>query len=417
MSDEQQQASSAPARYVRYGLIALLFFGTALNYLDRQVLGLLKPTMQAEFEWTDSQFSYFGTVFQIATAIALLGVGWFVDRFGVRFAYGLGVALWSLAGMGHAAAASVNQFVVARISLAVAESVNTPAAYKATAMYLPLRERSIAIGVINSASNIGAILAPLSVPYIAYVYGWHAAFLVTGALGFVWLAFWALGTRNLRPLGEMAKTGPDQKGPPWRELLRERRTWAIAGAKLFIDLVWFFVLFWLPGFFQKQFGLGQLELGPPTAVAFTLAAIGSLTSGMLFPLLLRRGMDANGARKASMLFYAVMVLPLPLAMIAPNEWVAALIIGLALFAHQGFSTNVFGMSADIIPARQVGSVLAIGALAGNLSGAAMIAFTGWALDAGLGYSPMFVMCASAYLLALGWIHLMQPRLVVVNDAE
>lgn len=417
MSDEQQQASSAPARYVRYGLIALLFFGTALNYLDRQVLGLLKPTMQAEFDWTDSQFSYFGTVFQIATAIALLGVGWFVDRFGVRFAYGLGVALWSLAGMGHAAAASVNQFVVARISLAVAESVNTPAAYKATAMYLPLRERSIAIGVINSASNIGAILAPLSVPYIAYVYGWHAAFLVTGALGFVWLAFWALGTRNLRPLGEMAKTGPDQKGPPWRELLRERRTWAIAGAKLFIDLVWFFVLFWLPGFFQKQFGLGQLELGPPTAVAFTLAAIGSLTSGMLFPLLLRRGMDANGARKASMLFYAVMVLPLPLAMIAPNEWVAALIIGLALFAHQGFSTNVFGMSADIIPARQVGSVLAIGALAGNLSGAAMIAFTGWALDAGLGYSPMFVMCASAYLLALGWIHLMQPRLVVVNDAE
>ena len=411
MSDEQQQASSAPARYVRYGLIALLFFGTALNYLDRQVLGLLKPTMQAEFDWTDSQFSYFGTVFQIATAIALLGVGWFVDRFGVRFAYGLGVALWSLAGMGHAAAASVNQFVVARISLAVAESVNTPAAYKATAMYLPLRERSIAIGVINSASNIGAILAPLSVPYIAYVYGWHAAFLVTGALGFVWLAFWALGTRNLRPLGEMAKTGPDQKGPPWRELLRERRTWAIAGAKLFIDLVWFFVLFWLPGFFQKQFGLGQLELGPPTAVAFTLAAIGSLTSGMLFPLLLRRGMDANGARKASMLFYAVM------AMIAPNEWVAALIIGLALFAHQGFSTNVFGMSADIIPARQVGSVLAIGALAGNLSGAAMIAFTGWALDAGLGYSPMFVMCASAYLLALGWIHLMQPRLVVVNDAE
>lgn len=417
MSEEQQQASSASARYVRYGLIALLFFGTALNYLDRQVLGLLKPTMQAEFNWTDSQFSYFGTVFQIATAIALLGVGWFVDRFGVRFAYGLGVALWSLAGMGHAAAASVNQFVVARISLAVAESVNTPAAYKATAMYLPLRERSIAIGVINSASNIGAILAPLSVPYIAYVYGWHAAFLVTGALGFVWLAFWALGTRNLQPLGEMAKVGPDQKGPPWRELLRERRTWAIAGAKLFIDLVWFFVLFWLPGFFQKQYGLGQLELGPPTAVAFTLAAIGSLTSGMLFPLLLRRGMDANGARKASMLFYAVMVLPLPLAMIAPNEWVAALIIGLALFAHQGFSTNVFGMSADIIPARQVGSVLAIGALAGNLSGAAMIAFTGWALDAGLGYSPMFVMCASAYLLALGWIHLMQPRLVVVNDAE
>jgi ACS family hexuronate transporter-like MFS transporter len=412
------QQSDAALRYVRYGLIALLFFGTALNYLDRQVLALLKPTLQVEFGWTDREFGHFGSAFQIATAAALLGIGWFIDRFGVRFGYGLAVAVWSIAGMGHAFASTVSQFVVARVTLAVAESVNTPAAMKSAATYLPVRERSIGIGVINSASNIGAILAPLTVPWIAITYGWQEAFIITGALGFVWLIFWWLGTSKLQPIGQAAEqVDRSAKGPPWSELLRERRTWAVAGAKLLTDLVWWFILFWAPDFFARQFGLGQAEIGGPTALVYAMAAVGALTSGMLFPVLLGRGLSANSARKGSMFFYSLMILPIPLALYAPNEWVAALIIGLALFAHQGFSTNIFGMTADIIPARQVGSVIAIGALAGNLSGAAMLEFAGWSLDAGHGYTPMFAMCASAYLLALGWIHLMQPKLEVVNNGE
>lgn len=419
MSQASNPKSSDAARFIRYGLIALLFFGTALNYLDRQVLALLKPTLQVEFGWTDREFGHFGSAFQIATAVALLGIGWFIDRFGVRWGYGLAVAVWSLAGMAHAYANTVGQFVAARVTLAVAESVNTPAAMKSAATYLPLRERSIGIGVINSAANIGAILAPLTVPWIAITYGWQEAFIITGALGFVWLIFWWLGTSKLQPLGDAAvfATQPKIKGPPWRQLLKERRTWAVAGAKLLTDLVWWFILFWAPDFFARQFGLGQAEIGAPTALVYALAAVGALTSGILFPLLLGRGLTPNAARKSSMFFYSLMILPIPFALYAPNQWVAALIIGLALFAHQGFSTNIFGMTADIIPARQVGSVIAIGALVGNLSGAAMLEFAGWSLESGYGYTPMFAMCASAYLLALLWIHIMQPKLEVVNSAE
>ena len=419
MAETKMTSSDNAMRVIRYGLIALLFFGTALNYLDRQVLALLKPTLQMEFGWTDREFGHFGSAFQIATAVALLGVGWFIDRFGVRWGYGLAVAIWSLAGMGHAFASSVGQFVAARVTLAVAESVNTPAAMKSAATYLPIRERSIGIGVINSASNIGAILAPLTVPWIAITYGWREAFIITGALGFVWLVFWWLGTAKLQPLGAAAPTAatPAAKGAPWSELLKERRTWAVAGARLLTDLVWWFILFWAPDFFARQFGLGQAEIGAPTAIVYALAAVGAVTSGILFPILLGKGMTANAARKSSMFFYALLILPIPLALQAPNEWIAALIIGLALFAHQGFSTNIFGMAADIIPARQVGSVIAIGALAGNLSGAAMLEFAGWSLESGLGYAPMFAICASAYLLALLWIHIMQPRLIVVNDAD
>lgn len=405
-------------RIIRMGLIALIFFGTALNYLDRQVLALLKPMLQADFNWTDQEFAHFGSSFQIAAAFSLLGVGWFIDKVGVRWGYGLAVAVWSLAGMAHAAASTVQQFVAARVTLAVAEAVNTPAAIKAAATYLPVRERSVGLGVINSASNIGAILAPLAVPAIALSLGWHAAFLITGALGFVWLAFWWLGTGKLEPVTTRLAADMDgEKAPPWRELIRDRRTLAVIGAKTLTDLVWWFILFWAPDFFARQYDLGQGEIGYPTAIVYVMAAAGALSSGFLFPMLLGRGMDANRARKTSMFAYALLILPLPLALYAPDQWAAAMIIGLALFAHQGFSTNIFGMTADIVPARQVGSVIAMGALAGNLSGAGMLEFAGWSLDAGFGYTPMFLISASAYLLALEWIHLMQPRLVVVNIAD
>jgi ACS family hexuronate transporter-like MFS transporter len=392
-------------------LVMLLFIGTALNYVDRQVLALLKPTLEAQFNWSDQDFAHLGSVFQLSAAGALLFVGWFVDRFGVRLAYGLAVAVWSAAGIGHAAAASVGQFVVARSVLAVAESVNTPAAVKAAATYLPLKQRSFGLGLVNTAPNIGAILTPLLIPPLALAFGWQAAFIVTGGLGFVWLAFWFAGTKKLVPV---SAAKPSRLESNWGELLRDRRTWAVIGAKAFTDCVWWFLLFWTPDLFARVFKMSQSELGWPIAIIYTMAALGALSSGALFPRLLDRGMDVNSARKSSMLFYALLILPIPLALQAGTPLVAALLIGLALFAHQGFSTNIFGMTADIVPAGRVASVMAAGAVAGNLTGLGIIELTGWCLDKGVGYWPMFAISAGAYLTALLWIQFILP---VIRPAQ
>lgn len=399
------------ARGTAIALVALLFLGNALNYVDRQVLALLKPTLEAEFGWSDADYAHLGSSFQIAAAGALLFVGWFVDRLGVRIAYAVAVTVWSAAGMAHALAQTVQQFVTARIILAAGESVSTPAGLKAAATYLPVAQRSIAIGLINTAPNIGAIITPLLIPPFAVAFGWKAAFVVTGALGFLWLGAWWLGTRNL----DSATDLPERAPVAWGELLADRRSWAVIGAKFCTDAVWWFVLFWMPDFFNRQFGLSQANLGWPIAIIFTLAAMGALTSGGLYPLLLARGMTVNSARKSSMLFYALVVLAMPLALKTDNAWLAALLIGFGLFAHQGFSTNVFGMTADIIPATRVASVIAIGAIAGNLSGTTIIEFAGWSLENGFGYVPLFAICGSAYLVALGFIHLLLPRLDLASD--
>jgi ACS family hexuronate transporter-like MFS transporter len=418
MNDTATAPEAAQKRRTRNGqvlLVALIFFATALNYVDRQVLALLKPTLQAEFGWGDQQFAHLGSSFQLAAAISLIWVGWFVDRFGVRFAYGAAVALWSLAGMAHALAASVQQFVIARIVLASAESVNTPAAIKAVALYLPMRARSVGIGFINTAPNIGAILTPLLIPPFALAFGWKAAFIATGALGFIWLPLWYWSTRGLQPAS--AARGAQMNKVNWKVVLADRRSWTIIGAKGFTDLVWWFVLFWTPDFFNREFGLSQATLGGPVALIFTLAALGAITSGGLFPILLSRDFSVNAARKLSMLFFALIVLLMPLALTAESPWTAALLIGCGLFAHQGFSTNIFGMATDIVPTSRIATVIAFGAIAGNLTGTAMLEFAGWSLDKGLGYTPMFVICGSAYLTALLFIHLMQPRLVPHEQAE
>lgn len=399
-------AKKGMSRGAIYALVALLFLGNALNYVDRQILALLKPTLEAEFGWTDADYAHLGSSFQIAAAGTLLFVGWFVDRLGVRLAYGIAVIVWSAAGMAHALAQTVQQFVAARIVLAAGESVSTPAGLKAAATYLPLAQRNMAIGLINTAPNIGAILTPLLIPPFALAFGWKAAFVVTGALGFLWLIGWWLGTRNLQPVGNV----PERARVSWGELLRDRRTWTVIGAKFCTDAVWWFVLFWMPDFFNRQFGLGQGALGWPIAIIFTLAALGALTSGGLYPILLAKGFSVNRARKSSMLFYALVVLAMPLSLQTQSPWIAAVLIGLGLFAHQGFSTNVFGMTADVIPATRVASVIALGAIAGNLSGTGIIEFAGWSLTNGLGYVPLFAICGSAYLVALAFIHLMLPKL-------
>ena len=397
-------------------LIALLFFGTIINYIDRQVLSLLKPTISAEYGWGDAEFAHFASASQLAAAGALLFVGWIIDRFGVRIAYGSAVALWSIAGMAHAVAATVGQFVGARVALVAFEAVNTPAAVKAAAQFLPIRLRTMAMGIVNTAPNIGNILAPLTVVPFAVAFGWKAAFIVTGMLGFVWLAFWIAGTRRLRPLPRAAAP---VDGTPARssygEALRDRKTWAIAGAKAITDMFWWFFTFWLPDLFTKVFKLSQSELIGPTALAFTLAAVGALFAGRLFGVLLGTGRTVNSARKTGMLLFACVILPIPLALTVESAWTAAAIIGLGLFAHQGFSTNIFGFAADAIPARRVATVMAIGAIAGNLAGFGIQEATGALLTAGIGYAPLFWAASGAYLLALGWVHLLVPRIVAEDD--
>jgi ACS family hexuronate transporter-like MFS transporter len=394
-------------------LVALLFFGTIINYVDRQVLSLLKPSIEAAYGWGDAEFAHFASMSQLAAAVALIAVGWLIDRFGVRVAYGAAVAIWSLAGIAHAFAANVTQFLAARVVLVAAEAVNTPAAVKSAAQFLPLRARSMAIGIVNTAPNIGNILAPLTVIPFAALFGWQAAFIVTGLLGFVWLLFWIAGTRNLQPLPRAA--APEAKGPAIGAAFSDRKTWAIAGAKAITDMFWWFFTFWLPDLFHKVFNLTQSELVGPTALAFTLAAIGALCGGGLFPRLLARGQSVNSARKTAMLLFALVVLPIPLALTAASPWTAAAIIGMALFAHQGFSTNIFGFAADAIPAARVATVMSIGAIAGNIAGFGIQETTGKLLTSGYGYAPLFYGAAVAYLLALAWIHLLVPRIVAEDE--
>ncbi len=406
MGDRPDGAGQSPGNTAIGLLVALLFVGNALNYVDRQVLALLKPTLEAQFHWTDAQYAHLGSSFQMAAAGALLFVGWFVDRLGVRIAYAVAVTIWSAAGIAHALAQSVQQFVAARIVLAAGESVSTPAGLKAASIYMPPRQRNIAIGLVNAAPNIGAIITPVLIPPFALAFGWQAAFFVTGSLGFVWLIAWIAGTRRLKPQGNL----PERTPVKWGVLLSDRRTWAVIGVKALTDCVWWFVLFWMPDYFNRQYGMGQARLGWPIAIIFTLAALGAVTSGAMFPLLRARGLDMNRARKISMLFYALAVLAMPLALGVHNPWVAAVLIGLGLFAHQGFSTNVFAMTTDIVPAIRVASVIALGAVAGNLSGTGIIEFAGWSLDHGHGYAPMFLICGGAYLAALAFLQVILPRL-------
>ena len=411
MTTARRPTASAPvSKAVATGLIALLFAGNALNYVDRQVVALLKPTLQAAFHWSDGDYANLGAAFQLAAASALVFVGWFIDRLGVRVSYGLAVLVWSLAGMAHAVASTVSQFVGARVVLGIGETVSTPATVKAATLYLTPTQRNHALGVNNTAPNIGAILTPLIIPPFAVAFGWKAAFVVTGGLGVLWLIAWVLGTRNLEPVGKVTERAPVE----WAHMLRERSSWAVIGAKFWTDGVWWFVLFWMPDFFHRVYGMEQAKLGQPIAIVFALAATGALTAGWLYPRLLRGGLGIDRARKAAMLLFALVVLAMPLALLTRSPWIAALLIGMGLFAHQGFSTSIFGMATDIVPARHIASVIALGAVAGNLAGMAVIEMAGYSLHTGLGYAPMFVFCGLAYLVALGWIQMVMPRLVAAD---
>lgn len=403
----------AAASRLRWVVLALVFTASAINYADRQIIALLKPVLEADLGWTNSDYAGIIEKFQLATALSLMAAGWFVDRVGVRRGYAWGVGVWSLAAMAHGLAYTIGQFTGARVVLAVAETVNTPAAIKTTTAWFPAKERSLAMGIVNSAPNLGAIFVPLLVPALALALGWRAAFLITGGIGFVWLAAWlVMGKRSdaVEEAGAVDVAAVEGGPTPWLSLLADRRTWAVAGAKFLTDMGWWFLLFWGPDFFHRQFGLGLDRLGPPLAIVYGLAACGSFAGGYVASRLLAAGVNVNLARKGVMLGGALLVAPIPLVLGAQSYWVAALVLGIALAGHQAFSTNIFAFTADVFPAKVIGAVIGIGATAGTLGGLGIQTFTGWTLDNGGGYLPMFAVVAGAYLLALAWIHLLVPRI-------
>lgn len=403
----------------RWLICALLFLATTINYVDRQVIGILKPVLEVEFGWSERDYGTIVFWFQMAYAIGLVTTGRLLDRIGVRRGYAIAVALWSVAAMAHAAVRGVAGFAAARFALGISEAANFPAAIKAVADWFPKRERALATGLFNAGSNVGALLTPLFVPPIVIAFGWQAAFLVTGALGLIWLVLWWIHYRTPEEapgLGEaeLAYIRSDPVEPttpiPWRALFPHRQTWAYAIAKFLTDPIWWFFLFWLPDFFAKTHGLDLKSFGPPLVVIYLIADVGSIGGGWLSSALIGRGWSVNASRKTAMLICALCVVPIGLATVTTSLWAAVALIALAAAAHQGWSANLFTIASDMMPRRAVGSVVGIGGMAGAIGGMLMAEYVGRALEGADGYAVIFTAIGATYLVALAIVHWLAPRL-------
>jgi ACS family hexuronate transporter-like MFS transporter len=407
-----------PGRY-RWRICALLLAATTINYIDRQVLGVLAPDLQRLFSWSEIEYGYIVTAFQAAYAIGLVSAGAVIDKLGTRIGYAIAIAIWSIAAMSHALAATVIGFAIARFALGLGEAGNFPAAIKTVAEWFPRRERAFATGIFNSGSNDGAIVAPLSVPIIAVTWGWQAAFLATGVLSAAWLATWLITYRppEQHPkltATELALIRSDPHEPvvrvPWAQLLRHRQTWAFVMAKFMTDPIWWFFLFWLPKYLNSEYGLTLLGLGAPLVAIYLMADVGSIAGGWIAGRFIKRGWTVNRARKGAMLICALAVVPIVFASQVHSLWVAVALVGLATAGHQGWSANVFTLTSDMFPRHTVASVVGIGGFGGAVGGMLIATFTGFLLETTGSYVPVFLMAGSAYLLALAVVHALAPRL-------
>lgn len=411
----------------RWLICALLFFATTINYIDRQVLGILTTdeSFRATIGWNPVEYGWINTAFQGAYAVGLLVVGGLMDRFGTRKGFSFAMVFWSLAAMAHALARSAFGFGVARVALGLGEAGNFPGAIKTVAEWFPKRERALATGIFNSGSNVGAIIAPLTVPLIAVAWGWQFAFILTGAIGFIWLVFWLLIYR--RPdedpklsRAELAHIQSDAEEPlkriSWTRLFPHRQTWSFAIGKFLTDPIWWVWLFWLPPFLNAKFGLDITKIGPPLIVIYIIADIGSIGGGWLSSAFIKRGWSVNAGRKVAMLICALCVLPVVFATLTSSLWVSVLLISLAAAAHQGWSANIFTTASDMFPRQAVGSVVGIGGMAGSVGGMILQAGVGLIVAYTGSYFSVFIIAASAYLVALLIIHLLTPKLepAVIN---
>ncbi len=412
-----------PASNVRWIICALLFFATTINYIDRQIIGILKPTLQAELGWSEIDYGNIVFWFQAAYGIGLLACGPIIDRIGSKLGYAGAIAIWSVAAMVHALARTPGGFAMARFALGLGEAANFPAAIKSVAEWFPKKERALAAGILNAGANVGAIATPIIVPILAIQLGWEAAFIITGLLGFVWLVAWLAFYRKpaehkrvspseLAHINSDVAPAEDEPRIRWSALFRRRGTWAFIVGKFLTDPVWYLFLFWLPDFFAKRHGLDLKTFGPPLIAVYLLADVGSIGGGWLSSALIKRGMSVNAGRKIALLVCAILVLPIFFASSVSGLWSAVAIIGLAAAAHQGWSSNLYTMVSDTFPRSSVASVMGIGGAAGAVGGMLMSTYVGQVLETVGSYAPVFVWAGSAYLVALAIIHVLVPRLEV-----
>jgi ACS family hexuronate transporter-like MFS transporter len=398
----------------------MLFVATSINYMDRQVIAILKPTLEHSIGMTEVSYGYIVDAFQIAYAIGLLGAGRLMDKLGTRIGYMLVMAVWSASAMGHALASSVVQFGFVRFFLGLGESGNFPAAIKTVAEWFPQNERSLATGIFNSGANVGAILAPAIVPWVTLRFGWHAAFVTTGLFSVLWILWWFRYYR--KPTDHATLTGEELRhiyqeaaadlGPsmPWRRLLKCPQTWAFSIAKFLTDPIWYFYLFWLPSYFSAKFNLDLSHLGLPLIIVYNASAVGSIGGGWLPAPFRRLRLSPNNARLMAMLFCAALVVPIYTASSVKSEWTAIALISVAAGAHQGWSANLFTTSSDMFPRSAVGSVVGIGGMAGSLGSALFAFFAGHILQFTHSYASLFAIASIAYLLALAALSTLAPGL-------
>jgi len=412
-------AAAESVGHFRWSVCALLFFAATVNYVDRQVIGILKPTLQDLYHWTEIDYSNIVFAFTTAYAIGLLVVGRIIDWLGVRKGFSLAVVVWSVAAMGHALARSVFGFSAARFALGIGESGSFPSSIKAVAEWFPKKERAFATGIFNAGTNIGAVVAPLVVPWLTVAYGWRWAFIATGALGFIWVVAWIamyaspqnhprLSRRELEYIQSDAEA--PQTKIAWRTLFPHRQTWAFAAGKFLTDPIWWVYLYWVPDFLHKNHGLSLTQIGGPLITIYLLADFGSVGGGWLSSFLIKRNWSVNASRKLAMLICAVSVVPIIFASKVSGLWTSVAIIGLATAAHQGWSANLFTLVSDMFPRRAVGSVVGIGGMAGAIGGMLIAKIVGYILDWTGSYFLVFLIAGSAYLVALLLIHLIVPRL-------
>ncbi len=406
--------------YFRWVICALLFLATVVNYTDRQVLGILAPTLQKDIGWSESEYGLIVTAFSLAYAIAFLIWGNVIDKVGTRIGFGAAIIVWSVAAMAHALARTPLGFAFARFGLGLGEAGNFPSAIKTVAEWFPKKERALATGIFNGGANVGAIVAPLMVPWLTINYGWGMAFIVTGGLGFLWFILWISIYRPAQEHPRVSKAEleyimSDPVDPPvkvrWSELLKHKQTWAFAIAKFMTDPIWWFYLYWLPKFLYAEHGIELSQLALPLIVVYVLADGGSIVGGWLSGWFIKRGWSVPKGRKTAMLVCALAVTPIIFASGVSGLWVAVGLVSLAASAHQGWSANLFTTTSDMFPRKTVASVVGIGGFAGAVGGMVFQTTTGYILEwTGNNYLPMFIICGIAYLGALGVIQLLAPNL-------
>lgn len=422
------ETAAIPERTGRYrwAIIALLFFATTVNYIDRTMLGLLAPTLQTELKWNEDDYGNIVTAFQAAYALGFLFMGYVIDRFGPKIGYAIAISIWTIGHVAHGFGGSVASFMAARAVLGVGEAGHFPAVVRSSSEWFPQKERAYAIGWVNSGTTVGVILtAPTLWLFMqALGLGWRETFIYSGAFGVVLLGLWLWLYSNPRESGKVSEGELKwiEHDPPekiekigWSRIVRKREAWAFASAKFLTDPVWFLMLFWLPKYFSTTYNVDLKIVLLPMILMYLLSDVGSIAGGWLSSRLIQRGRTPNFARKVTMIIAGLCVLPLLFVTGVGNMWLAVLLIGIALAGHQAFSTNLLSIPPDMFPKRAVGSVIGLGGFAGGIGGMIMAKSTGLVLDATQGnYTIIFAMCTTVYFLAVAAIHLLSPRLAKVE---